>query len=400
MKTLLAGTALLVAALPAAAVAQPVAEGPENAPGNTPAFARQTEAPAQDSGPALARTEITSGLEAPWAVTVLPGEAGYLVTEQPGRLRHVARDGTLSEPITGVPEVLYQRQGGLLDVALAPDFAESRRIYLTYPKPVGGGMSATAAARARLSDDLARLTDVTEIFVQRPGSPTPMHFGSRVVPTPEGPVFVTTGEHFTRGERGLAQALDSTFGKVVRVMPDGSVPADNPFAGRDDALGEIWSLGHRNVQGAARHPDSGALLAIEHGPAGGDEVNLIEPGANYGWPVVSYGINYDGSPIGRGAARHAPEFTEPRYYWDPVIAPGGMEIYDGAMFADWTGDILVGGLVARAVVRLDLQGDTVTGEERLAEGIGRVRDVAIDHDGAILVVTDAANGRLVRLHAD
>jgi glucose/arabinose dehydrogenase len=400
MNLRIAGPALLAVALPAVGMSQPVAEGPENVPGNTPAFPAQTEAPAQDSGLALARTEVASGLEAPWAVTVLPGDAGYLVTEQPGRLRHVARDGTLSEPIAGVPEVLYQRQGGLLDVALAPDFDESRWIYLTFSKPLGGNMSATAAVRATLSEDLTRLTDVTEIFVQRPGSATPMHFGSRVVPTPEGPVFVTTGEHFIQSERQLAQELDSTFGKVVRVMPDGSVPDDNPFADRDDALGEIWSLGHRNVQSAARHPDSGAILTIEHGPAGGDELNLIEPGANYGWPVVSYGINYDGSPIGRGEARHAPEFTEPRYYWDPVIAPGGMEIYTGEMFADWSGDILVGGLVAQAVVRLDLQGDTVMGEERLADGIGRVRDVAVDHDGAVLLVTDAANGRLVRLHTD
>jgi glucose/arabinose dehydrogenase len=398
MITRYARAALFASALPATAFAQePVEQGEENRPDVTPAFAAQTDAPAQDSGFTLERTDVATGLAFPWAVTVLPGEAGYLVTEQPGDLRHIGRDGTVSEPITGVPEVLFERQGGLLDVALAPDFEETRHLYLTYAHPMGANMSGTAAVRATLSEDHGALTDVTEIFVQQPPSPSAMHYGSRVVPTPDGTVFVTTGEHFTRAERSLSQELGSTYGKIVRVTPEGEVPDGNPFADRDGARDEIWTLGHRNVQSAALHPETGALWAIEHGPAGGDELNLIEAGANYGWPVVSYGVNYNGSEVGSGEARHEPEFTEPRYYWDPVIAPGGMVIYEGEMFGDWSGDVLVGGLVSRSLVRLDLDGDTVAGEERLAQGIGRVRDVAIDHDGSILVVIDDENGSLIRL---
>lgn len=390
-------SAIALAALPLAAPAQPVEEGPENVPSNTPAFPEQTEAPAQDSGIALNRSLVAGGFVHPWAVAVLPADAGYLVTERPGRLRHVSREGEVSDPIAGVPEVLNRRQGGLLDVALAPDFAESRAIYLTYAKPMGDGQSGTAAARAVLSEDHARLSDVEDIFVQEPPSPSPMHYGSRVVPMGDGTVFVTTGEHFTRAERELAQDLGATYGKVVRVNADGTVPADNPFTGRGDAIDTIWSYGHRNVQGAATHPDTGELWTIEHGPAGGDELNRIEAGANYGWPVVTYGVNYDGTEVGTGEARHAPDFAEPVYYWDPVIAPGGMVFYDGGMFADWRGDILASGLVSASIVRLDMQDGLVAGEERLVQGVGRVRDVAVDRDGAILFVTDEENGGLYRL---
>lgn len=395
--TRLSISAIALAALPFAAAAQPVEEGPENVPSNTPAFPEQTEAPARDSGIALNRSLVADGFVHPWAVAVLPADAGYLVTERPGRLRHVSREGEVSEPIAGVPEVLNRRQGGLLDVALAPDFAESRAIFLTYAKPLGDGQSGTAAARAVLSGDHARLSEVEEIFVQEPPSPTPMHYGSRVVPMGDGTVFVTTGEHFTRAERELAQDLGTTYGKVVRVNADGTVPGDNPFTGREGAVDTVWSYGHRNIQGAATHPDTGELWTIEHGPAGGDELNRIEAGENYGWPVVTYGINYDGTDVGTGEARHAPEFTEPVYYWDPVIAPGGMVFYDGGMFADWRGDILASGLVSASIVRLDMQDGLVAGEERLVQGVGRVRDVAVDRDGAILFVTDEENGGLYRL---
>jgi len=383
-------------ALPALAQA-PVVEGGENLPSAEPAFAGQTDAPEQISDLTLARQDIATGLEHPWAVEVLPNGAGYLVTERPGRLRHITRDGEISDPISGVPEVDARRQGGLLDVAIAPDFEDSRVIYLTYARPMGDGMTATAAARARLSEDMTVLGEVEDIFVQSPASPSPMHFGSRVVPTGDGHVFITTGEHSTRAERDLAQAVSTTYGKIVRVTPEGDVPGDNPFVEADAALGEIWTLGHRNVQGAALHPETGALWTIEHGPAGGDELNLIEAGANYGWPIVTYGVNYDGTPIGTGQTAHAPAFVEPRYYWDPVIAPGGMVFYEGEMFPEWQGDILASGLVAASVVRLDLNGDTVAGEEWLMRGIGRVRDVAVDEDGAILTVLDLPDAPLVRL---
>jgi glucose/arabinose dehydrogenase len=387
-----------------AATAQaPVDDGPGNRPDIAPAFPEQTEAPERISDLALRLERVADGLVHPWAIAVLPDGRGYLVTERPGRLRHIARDGTVSPPIAGVPEVFAQRQGGLLDVALAPDFADSRVIYLTYAKPDDApGMSMTAAARARLSPDLTRLTDLTDIFVQTPPSAAPMHYGSRVVPAGDGTVFVSTGEHFTRAERQMAQSLSDTYGVIVRVNADGSVPADNPFAAADDgALDAIWSYGHRNVQGLALDRASGRLWGLEHGPAGGDELNLIAPGANYGWPIASYGVNYNRTPVSEGRAAHAPDFIPPRYYWDPVIAPGGMVVYDGDMFPDWRGDLLASGLVAGSVVRLELNGDTVVGEERLAQDAGRVRDVAVDLDGSILIVIDAGqDAPILRLTRD
>jgi glucose/arabinose dehydrogenase len=269
---------------------------------------------------------------------------------------------------------------------------------VTYAKPMLDDLSATAAARGVLSEDLTELTEVEDIFLQAPGSPSPMHYGSRVVPDGAGHVFITTGEHFTVEERVFAQDLDKTFGKIVRVAADGTVPEDNPFTGDITAVNNIWSFGHRNVQGAAIRPGTDQLWAIEHGPAGGDELNLIAAGANYGWPVVSYGINYDGSPVSEGLYRHEENgFVEPVYYWDPVIAPGGMTFYEGEAFADWEGDLLIGGLVAGGIVRLEMDGDRVTGEERLLTDLGRVRDVAVDADGSVLVITDFADGALWRV---
>ena len=323
-------------------------------------------------------------------------DGAVLVTEQPGRLRVVVDGALLPAPVAGLPEVFAQRQGGLLDVAAGPNFAEDRVIYWTYSKPTGGGASATAAASGRLAEDFSAVSDVTDIFVQTPASTSPMHYGSRLAFDGAGHVFITTGERSVASERGRAQELDATYGKVIRLGLDGSTPADNPFAGQGAAASSVWSYGHRNIQSAAIHPDTGALWIGEHGPKGGDELNLIEPGANYGWPVVSYGINYNGSPVGDGAARDE-GFVEPRYYWDPVIAPGGMVFYDGAEFPEWRGDLLVAGLRAGAIVRLEIEGDTVVGEERLLTDQGRIRDVAIDADGALLVATDARNGALLRL---
>ena len=371
----------------------PVEQGEANADFE-PAFENQTRAPAIADTIELATETVVDGLAHPWGIEVLPG-GGYLVTEREGRLRVVNAEGELQSAVKGVPMVLNMEQGGLLDVALAEDFAESRRIFFTYAKPLDGNMSATAAGTGVLNEDMTELSEVEDIFVQSPPSPTPMHSGSRIVL--DGDVaYVTTGEHFTEEERVLAQDLSTTYGKVVRVTLGGEVPEGNPFADRDDAEDVIWTYGHRNVQGADIRPGTGELWTIEHGPQGGDELNLIEAGANYGWPEVSYGETYQGEPIGTGDAR-AEGVTEPRYYWDPVIAPGGFAFYEGEMF-DWDGDVISSSLYPGGLVRLTLDGDTVTGEARyLTEELGRVRDVEIDDDGSLLVLTDKDNGALVRI---
>ncbi|SFG49810.1 Glucose/arabinose dehydrogenase, beta-propeller fold [Palleronia marisminoris] len=386
--TILLGTAL---AVPAAAQ---VEQGPKNAPQFEPAFENQTRAPEVETEAELSVETVTDGLVHPWGIAVLP-DGDYLVTERAGNLRLVTRDGEVGEPISGVPEVVSRDQGGLLDVALAPDFEESRVIFLTYAKPMGSDQTATAAARGVLSEDGTELTEVEDIFVQNPPADNAMHFGSRVV-LDDGYAYITTGEHFTETYRDYAQDLDKTYGKIVRVTQDGEIPDDNPFVDTEGASDEIWTLGHRNIQGADIRPETGELWALEHGPAGGDELNLIQPGENYGWPVVSYGVTYDGEPVGSGEPR-SEEFVEPRYYWDPVIAPGGFVFYDGEMFADWQGDVLASSLVPGALVRLTLDGDTVTGEDRLVTDQGRIRDVAVDQEGAILLLTDKENGEILRV---
>ncbi|SFI46660.1 PQQ-dependent sugar dehydrogenase [Jannaschia pohangensis] len=353
-----------------------------------PAFPEQFRAPLIDSDVELRTEVLADGLVNPWGIATLPEGGGWLVTERAGRLRHLAADGTLHGAIEGVPEVLAERQGGMLDVVLAPDFAESRVIYLTYAKPLSDG-SATAAARMTLSDDMARVEGVEDIFVQSPPSQTAAHYGSRILPLPDGTLAITAGEHFTEDQRQYAQDLDKTYGKVLRVNPDGSVPAGNPFDGSP-----VWSLGHRNPQGAAIDA-AGDLWTIEHGPQGGDELNRPEAGKNYGWPVISYGQNYNGSPIGPAAA--AEGFEQPVYFWDPVIAPGGMAFHDGEMFADWNGDLLIGSLNPGGVVRLRLEDGMVVEEERLLMDLGRVRDVEILADGSFLVLTDYPDGEVVRV---
>ncbi|MDF0602633.1 PQQ-dependent sugar dehydrogenase [Psychromarinibacter sp. C21-152] len=359
-----------------------------------PAFEAQFRAPQVASGVTLETTTVAGGLEHPWGVAVLP-EGGYLVTERPGRMRHVGADGTLSDPIAGIPDVVAMQQGGLLDVALAPDFETSRMIYWTYAKPVGNA-TATAAARGTLSEDYARVSGVEDIWVQEPAVPVPAHFGSRILFDGAGHVFITTGEHFTVEYRQYAQEMDKTFGKVIRLHPDGTVPDDNPFAGDETAAAGIWSLGHRNIQGATFM--EGDLWTVEHGPKGGDELNLTEAGKNYGWPVVSYGVNYSGTEVGSGEADHAARgFDEPDYFWDPVIAPSGMTVYDGGMFEAWQGDLLIGSLSPGALVRLSVENGRVTEEERFLPDIGRVRDVVVDDDGSVLILIDADDGELVRL---
>ncbi len=391
---LLAATALLAGAAACAQSPDAVEQGRPNVPAFHPAFPEQTRAPAMRSGFEVVVETVAGGLEHPWGMALLP-EGAVLVTERPGRLRVVRADGSLSEPVEGLPEVVARGQGGLLDVAVSPTFAEDRVIYWTYAKPMAGDASATAAARGRLAEDFASVTDVQDVFVQDPPAGVSNHFGSRVVPDGEGRLFVTTGDRYTPANRQRAQDLSSTYGKVVRVNLDGTPPGDNPFAGVADAIPGIWSLGHRNIQGAARD-GGGRLWTIEHGPRGGDELNRVEAGKNYGWPVISYGENYDGSPVGEGVtAREGME--QPRYYWDPVIAPGGMAFYDGAMFPEWRGNLLIGAINPGALVRLALDGDTVTGEERLLTDAGRVRDVEVAPDGAVLVLIDADDGALLRV---
>ena len=376
----------------AAACAQDYGGAP-NVPGQQPAFAGQTRAPLVDSGVELGTETVADGLVYPWGLAVLPG-GGYLVTERPGRLRHVDADGTLSEPITGLPDVDARGQGGLLDVALDPDFANNRLIYWSYAEPRGDGENGTSVARGELNQDMTGVENAEVIFRQEPAWASTKHFGSRLVFDRDGNLYVTLGERSLPEPRQLAQDLGAHLGKVVRITPDGGVPDDNPFVGQAGALPEIWSYGHRNVQGAALHPETGELWTIEHGPQGGDEVNAPEAGLNYGWPVITYGEDYGGGAIGEGiTAKDGME--QPLYYWDPVIAPGGMTFYDGDAFPDWQGDLVISGLKAQGIVRLDLDGKTVVGEERLAGGLGRVRDVAVDHDGGILALTDA--GDMVKL---
>jgi aldose sugar dehydrogenase len=383
---------------PLACAAEPVAQGDRNVPELEPAFAAQTRAPAAPSGVELAVEEIAGGLEHPWGAAMLP-DGAVLVTERPGRLRVVSADGDVSAPVAGLPEVFVRGQGGLLDVAVGPDFADDRMVYWTYAKPAGRNMAATAAARGRLSEDLAQVSGVEDIFVQEPPAAGGGHFGSRIVFDERGQsVFVTTGERQRPGNREKAQDLGTSFGKVIRIRPDGSAPPDNPFVGDPDAIEMIWSYGHRNIQGAAIDPETGELWTVEHGPQGGDELNRPGAGLNYGWPVITYGENYDGTPIGDGIAS-AQGMEQPVYYWDPVIAPGGMTFYRGALFAGWKGDLLIGSLTPGALVRLELADDkkTVAGEERLLTDRGRIRDVVEAPDGALLVLTDAEDGKLLRV---
>ena len=372
----------------------PLETRPANAPNQQPAFPGQTRAPAVRTEAALTHTVVASGLSNPWGLALLP-DGRWLVTERPGRLRIVTAEGAVGEPVQGLPAVSAKGQGGLLDVAVGPTFPADRLIYWSYAEPREGG-NATSVARGRLSDDGARLEAVQVIFRALPVYDGDKHFGSALAFAPDGTLFVTLGERSDRPMRPQAQQLDSHMGKVVRINADGSVPRDNPFVGRDGALPEIWSLGHRNVQGAAIGPD-GALWTVEHGTRGGDELNRPTRGANYGWPEVAYGVEYGGGPIGAGVT--AREGTEqPAYYWDPVIAPGGAAFYDGAMFAGWRGNLLVAALKEKHIARLVIADGRVVGEERLLTDLGaRVRDVAVGADGAVWAITDEGDGKLVRL---
>jgi glucose/arabinose dehydrogenase len=338
---------------------------------------------------------IAQGLSHPWAIDFLP-DGTMIVTERDGKMRLVSKAGGLGEPFSGLPDVDVGGQGGLLDVALHPNFARNRLIYWSYSE-AGQGGNSTAVARARLSEDGTTLVDIQVIFSQKPKVPSRQHFGNRLVFDGKGHLFVTLGERSRERFRGQAQDLNSHLGKVVRLTEEGGVPPDNPFVNKPGALPEIWSYGHRNPQAAAINPATGALWEIEHGPRGGDEINLPEPGKNYGWPIISHGVNYSGTPVGSGK-KEMPGMEQPIYQWTPVIAPSGMAFYTGDIFPQWKGNLFVGGLAATALVRLELDGAKVTHEERLLiqEGL-RIRDVAQGPDGALYVVTDEEEGEILRI---
>jgi glucose/arabinose dehydrogenase len=335
-------------------------------------------------------TTVAKGLEHPWALAFLP-DGRMLVTERPGRLRYVTREGAVSEPVAGVPAVHAQGQGGLLDVALDPAFAENSVIYLSFAEPGADGTNGTAVARARLEG--GQLADLRVIFSQQPKFKSNHHFGSRLVFARDGSLFVTTGER--NSQRDLAQDLGTHIGKVIRIAPDGGVPAGNPFASRAGALPETWSYGHRNIQGAALHPQTGELWTHEHGPRGGDEVNIARAGRNYGWPVITYGREYSGPAIGEGTAKEGME--QPVHYWVPSIAPSGLAFHSGNGYPAWKGQLFVGALAAAQLVRLDVGPDgEVRHEERIAIG-KRVRDVREGPDGALYLVTDEEAGAVLRV---
>jgi glucose/arabinose dehydrogenase len=353
----------------------------------SPAAAQET---AESSAGRLVATVLADGLEHPWALSILP-DGRFLVTERPGRLRIIA-DGVVGDPIEGVPDVVAQGQGGLLDVELAPDFAQTGQLYLSFSEPGQGGTgTAVMAAKLETEDNGGQLVDQAVIFRMNNFDGSTRHFGSRIVIGNDGNLFVALGE---RGNGARAQDPLDLAGGVVRIAPDGSVPADNPKI--EGWAPEFWSIGHRNPQGATLRESDGALFAVEHGARGGDELNLVEAGKNYGWPEIAYGTNYDGSPIGVGQAQ--PGLEQPIYYWDPSISPSGLDFYEGEMFADWQGDLVLGGLSGTVLVRLDMEGDEVAGEERLFAGtLGRIRDVTAGPDGALYLITDAGNGQLIRV---
>ncbi|ABD06004.1 Glucose sorbosone dehydrogenase [Rhodopseudomonas palustris HaA2] len=348
------------------------------------------------AGPLAVKT-FAQNLDSPWALAFLP-EGRVLVTEKPGRMRVVSAQGALSPPVRGVPEVWATGQGGLLDVVTDTNFAANRTIYFCYAERTSqGGRSGgrTAVARAALVEsDAPRLDDVNVIFRQDGPLSSGNHYGCRIAQGADGHLFVTLGDHFSF--RDQAQNLGNHLGKIIRIAPDGSVPAGNPFVGRADARPEIWSYGHRNPQSLALNPASGGLWEIEHGPRGGDEVNIIRPGNNYGWPVIGYGIDYSGATIHEAAAKSGME--QPVKYWVPSIAPSGMAFYTAKLFPTWAGSLFTGALAGKMLVRLSLAGDKVTGEERLLEALNeRIRDVRQGPDGALWLLTDNAAGRILRV---
>jgi glucose/arabinose dehydrogenase len=376
--------------------AAPVDPRPANDPSQKPAVAGQTDAPEKKSIVAFDVVQVAEGLQNPWSLAFLPG-GKMLVTERPGRLRVVSADGSLSEPVAGLPELVAGGQGGLLDVVLDPAFQKNNTIYLCYSQPKPGANN-TAVARGQFVDGPApRLEQVTTIYEQAPSLNSRLHFGCRLVFGRDGTLLVAQGDRSITEGRMQAQNLDSLIGKVVRINSDGTIPKDNPFVGKTGARPEIFSIGHRNIQAAALHPTTGELWEVEHGTRGGDELNIVRKGNDYGWPTIAYGIEYRGGPI-TGGIQQKEGMQQPAYYWDPVIGPSGMAFYTGSLFPAWKGNLFIGGHATQDLVRLELNGEKVVAEERLlAERKERMRDVRQGPEGALYLLTDAANGRVLKI---
>jgi len=362
---------------------------------NTAALAAAPKELQSEQG-TLEVTTITQGLEHPWALAFLPDRQGMLVTERPGNLRLIGADGKRSEPISGVPKVWAKGQGGLLDVVLSPTFKQDRLVYLSYAEGGGAGDKAgTAVGRGRLSDDLKTISDFKVIFRQEPKLSTGNHFGSRLVFDRDGYLFITLGEN---NDRPTAQDLDKLQGKVVRIFPDGKVPDDNPFVGQSGVRPEIWSYGHRNPQGAALNPWNGTVWENEHGPRGGDEVNIIERGKNYGWPLATHGIDYSLQPIPEAKGKSVEGAVDPHHVWEKSPGVSGMAFYDADRFKPWQQNLFIGALVSQELIRLQFDGDKVVHEERLLGDLKqRIRDVRQGPDGYLYVLTDEEEGSLYKV---
>jgi glucose/arabinose dehydrogenase len=379
---------------------QAVDPRPPNGANQTAAMPGQTDVPEKKLGVAFDVVPVAEGFQNPWGLAFLP-DGRMLVTERPGRLRIVTADGKMSEPVAGLPTVDARNQGGLLDVALDPAYAKNNIIYISFSEPREGGMNNTAVAKGKLVDGAPpKLEGMQVIYHQAPSMNSTLHFGSRLVFGRDGTLFVTQGDRSITEGRMQSQKMDVLIGKIVRINTDGSIPKDNPFVGKEGVRPEIWSFGHRNIQSAALNPTTGELWEVEHGTRGGDEINIARKGLDYGWPTIAYGIEYRGGPITGGITQQE-GMQQPVYYWDPVIGPSGMAFYTGNLFPAWKGSLFVGGHATNDLVRLTIKDNKVVDEERLLKDLQpkpeRVRDVRQGPDGALYVVTDSANGRILKL---